>query len=195
MALLGLAVLVSITLRDAIAVGGKKFFSLWWKQRARYGAYFVHAGILLIALGITGVEVLSAHQQGVIQKGERMPIGAHFELEFVELQENWTSPEYKSVKAHTIVCQDGVQVAELFPGQDVYADRGENLSVPASYSTLRGDLYTQLISYDLDVPYIAVTTADNPMASFLWIGALLLVLGGSLAMTLRPKLDVLVEAA
>ncbi len=195
MVLLGLAVLVSITLRDAIAVGGKKFFSLLWKQRARYGAYCVHAGILLIALGITGVEVFSAHQQGVIQKGERMPIGAHFELEFVELQEEWTSPEYQTVKAHTIVWQDGVQVAELFPGQDVYVDRGENLSVPANYSTLRGDLYTQLISYNLDVPYIAVTAADNPLASFLWIGALLLVLGGSLAMTLRPKLDSVVEAA
>ena len=196
LAMLGLAVLVSITLREAFAVGGKKFFSLWWKQRARYGAYFVHAGILLIALGVTGVEVLSSHQQGIIQKGERMPIGAHFELEFVELQENWTSPEYKSVKAHTIVYQDGVQVAELFPGQDVYIDRGENLSVPASYSTLRGDLYTQMVSYDATVPYIAVTTADNPLASFLWIGALLLVLGGSLAMTLRPKLETLaVEAA
>jgi cytochrome c-type biogenesis protein CcmF len=193
-ALLGLAVLISITLRDALAVGVKKFFPLWWKQRARYGAYFVHAGILLIALGVTGVEVLSAHQQGVIQTGERMPIGAHFELEFVGLEETWTSPEYKTVKAHTIVWQDGVQVAELFPGQDVYIDRGENLSVPASYSTLRGDLYTQLISYDMDVPYIAVTTADNPMASFLWIGAFLLVLGGSLAMTLKPKLDAVVEA-
>ncbi len=195
MALLGLAVLMSITLRDAIAVGGNKFCSLWWKQRARYGAYFVHAGILLIALGITGVEVLSAHQQGVIQKGERMPIGAHFELEFIGLEESWTSPEYKTVEAHTVVWQDGVQVAELFPGQNVYIDRGETLSVPASYSTLRGDLYTQLISYDLDVPYIAVTAADNPMASFLWIGALLLVLGGSLALTLRPKLDMLLEAA
>lgn len=194
MALLGLAVLISITLRDAFAVGGKKFFSLWWKQRARYGAYFVHAGILLIALGITGVEVLSAHQQGVIQTGERMPIGAHFELEFVALEETWTNPEYKTVTAHTIVWQDGVQVAELFPGQDVYIDRGENLSVPASYSTLRGDLYTQLISYDMNVPYIAVTTADNPMASFLWIGAFLLVLGGSLALTLKPKLDSVVEA-
>ena len=88
-----------------------------------------------------------------------------------------------------------MQVAELFPGQDVYADRGENLSVPASYSTLRGDLYTQMVSYDATVPYIAVTTADNPLASFLWIGALLLVLGGSLAMTLRPKLEtVAIEA-
>ena len=194
LAMLGLTVLVSITLRDAIAVGCKKFFSLWWKQRARYGAYLVHAGILMIALGVTGVEVLSAHQQGVIQTGERMPIGAHFELQFIKLEEEWTSPEYKTVKAHTVVWQDGKRVAELFPAQDVYIDRGENLSVPASYSTLRGDLYTQLISYDLDVPYIAVTTADNPMASFLWIGALLLVLGGCLAMTLRPKLDMLVEA-
>jgi cytochrome c biogenesis factor len=113
----------------------------------------------------------------------------------VELQENWTSPEYKTVKARTIVYQDGVQVAELFPGQDVYADRGENLSVPASYSTLRGDLYTQLVSYDATVPYIAVTTADNPLASFLWIGALLLVLGGSLAMTLRPKPEPLAAEA
>lgn len=193
--LLGLAVLVSITLRDASAVGGGKFFKLWWKQRARYGAYFVHAGILLIALGITGVELLSAHQQGIIQPGERMPIGSHFELEFVDLQEDWTSPEYKTVSAHTIVYQDGKQVAELFPAQDVYVDRGENLSVPANYSTLRGDLYTQLISYDANVPYIAVTTADNPLASFLWIGALLLVLGGCLALTLRPKPDLTPEAA
>ncbi|MEA4813137.1 MAG: cytochrome c-type biogenesis CcmF C-terminal domain-containing protein [Anaerolineaceae bacterium] len=185
--LLGLAVLVSITLRDAHALGLSKFFAVWWKQRARYGAYLVHAGILLIALGITGVEVLAAHQQGVIQQGERMPIGSHYELEFVQLRETWTSPEYKTVKAETIVYRDGIKVAELEPGQDVYLDRGERLSVPANYSTLRGDLYTQMVSFDAAVPYIAVTAADNPLVPFLWVGSFLLVFGGLLAMTLLPK--------
>ena len=98
---LGLAVLIATTIRDLRKVD--KPLSTFWKMRSRYGAFLVHTGILMIMLGIVGVEGLSQSIQGTLVPGDKMPLGDWGGI--LELTENYDSPEYLSVRPDRFVAR------------------------------------------------------------------------------------------
>lgn len=180
---LGFATLIYLTIRDGKAVGLRKFPSFFWKQRARYGAWLVHAGILLIALGVIGMGNLAASIEGTMVPGEKMPL-RDYEIEFVSVRESFENPEYLTVSAETVLYKDGKEIARLNPAQHIYPDRQQYVTIPDAHATLKGDVYTLLAGYDVDVPYITLRLSDNPLVNFLWIGGIFLSAGGTLAATL-----------
>lgn len=174
---LGLFTLLTLTIRDGIAVGLPKFWGFLWRQRNRYGAWLVHAGILLIALGIVGMETLSTNIQGTMLPQEKMPLMG-YEIEFNSISETFTNPEYMTAEADTTLYKDGKEIARLFPAQHIYPERGQFISVPAVDSNLSRDVYLLLVGYDVDVPYITLRMSVNPLVNFMWLGGIFLVLGG-----------------
>ncbi len=184
--ILGFATLIYLTVQDAQAVGVKRFTNLWWKQRARYGAWLVHAGILMIALGIVGMGNLSASIEGTMLPGEKMPL-RDYEIEFVSVQESFENPEYLTVTAETVLYKEGKEIARLNPAQHIYPDREQYITIPDAHATLRGDVYTLLAGYDVDGPYITLRLSDNPLVNYMWIGGIFMTAGGVLAATLPGK--------
>ena len=174
---LGLFTLLTLTIRDGIAVGLPKFWGFLWRQRDRYGAWLVHAGILLIALGIVGIETLSTNIQGTMLPQEKMPLMG-YEIEFNSISETFTNPEYMTAEADTTLYKDGKEIARLFPAQHIYPERGQFISVPAVDSNLSRDVYLLLVGYDVDVPYVTLRMSVNPLVNFMWLGGIFLVLGG-----------------
>ena len=174
---LGLFTLLSLTIRDGIAVGLPRFWSFLWRQRNRYGAWLVHTGILLIALGIVGMETLSTNIQGTMLPQEKMPLMG-YEIEFNSISETFTNPEYMTAEADTTLYKDGKEIARLFPAQHIYPERGQFISVPAVDSNLSRDVYLLLVGYDVDVPYVTLRMSVNPLVNFMWLGGIFLVLGG-----------------
>ena len=181
--ILGFSALIYLTIRDGKSVGARKFPAFFWKQRARYGAWLVHAGILLIALGVIGTGNLAASIEGTMLPGEKMPL-RDYEIEFVSVSETFENPEYMTVSAETVLYKDGKEIARLNPVQHIYPDRQQYITIPDAYATLKGDVYTLLAGYDVEVPYITLRLSDNPLVNFLWIGGIFLVAGGTLAGTL-----------
>ena len=174
---LGLFTLLTLTIRDGIAVGLPKFWGFLWRQRNRYGAWLVHAGILLIALGIVGMETLSTNIQGTMLPQEKMPLMG-YEIEFNSISETFTNPEYMTAEADTTLYKDGKEIARLFPAQHIYPERSQFISIPAVDSNLSRDVYLLLVGYDVDVPYITLRMSVNPLVNFMWLGGIFLVLGG-----------------
>jgi cytochrome c-type biogenesis protein CcmF len=177
---LGLAVLIATTVRDLQKV--EKPLGTFWKMRSRYGAFLVHSGILLIMLGIVGVEGLSQSIQGTLIPGDKMPLG-EFGVEFVELTENYESPEYLSVRAQIDLWRGDEIVARLTPGQDVYESRSQYVSIPGKRSTLAGDFYTIMLDYDAMMGYVSIQATINPLVNFMWIGSLFLCLGAAFSLS------------
>jgi len=177
---LGLAVLIATTVRDLRKVDNP--WSTFWKMRSRYGAFLVHSGILLIMLGIVGVEGLSQSIQGTLIPGDKMPLG-EFGVEFVELTENYDSPEYLSVRAQIDLWRGDEIVARLTPGQDVYESRSQYVSIPGKRSTLAGDFYTIMLDYDEMMGYVSIQATINPLVNFMWIGSLFLCLGAAFSLS------------
>jgi len=174
---LGLFTLFTLTIRDGISVGLPKFWGFLWRQRARYGAWLVHAGILLIALGIVGMETLSTNIQGTMLPQEKMPLMG-YEIEFNSISETFTNPEYMTAEADTTLYKDGKEIARLSPAQHIYPERGQFISIPAVDSTIGRDVYLLLVGYDVNVPYITLRMSINPLVNFMWLGGIFLVLGG-----------------
>ncbi len=177
----GLLLMLALTLRDCKSP--KAAAKRWWGQRARHGAWFVHAGVLLIALGIVGMEGLAGSIQGTMIPGDKMPLRS-YEVEFVALTTEYENPEYMTIEAELVLWKDGKAVAQLFPGQHLYETRGQYVSIPDKQSTLRGDFYTLLLDYSSMMGYVTIQASDNPLVNYMWIGALLMVLGAILAATM-----------
>jgi len=180
----GLTLMVALTLRDCTRT--REAPKRWWTQRARNGAWFVHAGVLLIALGIVGIEGLEASIQGTMIPGDKMPLRS-YEVEFVQLTSEYENPEYQTIEAELVLWKDGKVVDKLYPGQHLYEDRGQYVSIPDKQSTLRGDFYTLLLDYSNMMGYVTIQASDNPLVNFMWIGALMMVLGAALAASLPWK--------
>ena len=180
----GLLLMLTLTLRDSKSprVAAKR----WWGQRARHGAWFVHAGVLLIALGIVGMEALEGSIQGTMIPGDKMPLRS-YQVEFVQLTTEYENPEYMTIEAELVLWKDGKVVDKLYPGQQLYEDRGQYVSIPDKQSTLRGDFYTLLLDYSSMMGYVTIQASDNPLVNYMWIGALLMVLGAILAATMPWK--------
>jgi len=180
----GLLLMLALTLRECKSP--REAAKRWWGQRARHGAWFVHAGVLLIALGIVGMEGLEASIQGTMIPGDKMPLRS-YEVEFVQLTTEYENPEYLTIEAELVLWKDGKVVDKLFPGQHLYEDRGQYVSIPGKQSTLRGDFYTLLLDYNSMMGYVTIQASDNPLVNFMWIGALLMVLGAILAASVPWK--------
>ena len=180
----GLLLMLALSLRDCKSP--REVGKRWWAQRARHGAWFVHAGVLLIALGIVGMEGLAGSIQGTMIPGDKMPLRS-YHVEFVQLTTEYENPEYMTIEAELALWKDGKVVDRLYPGQHLYEDRGQYVSIPDKQSTLRGDFYTLLLDYSSMMGYVTIQASDNPLVNFMWIGAILMVLGAALAASLPWK--------
>ncbi|NLC30413.1 MAG: hypothetical protein GX773_08130, partial [Chloroflexi bacterium] len=177
---LGVSVLIATTIRELIKI--EKPLQAFWSMRSRYGAFLVHTGILLIMLGIIGIEGMSQSIQGTLVPGDRMPLG-NYGVEYIELTENYDSPEYLSVRAQINLWRNDKIVGRLTPGQDVYENRSEYVSIPGKRSTLAGDFYTILLAYDPTMGFVSLQAAINPLVNFMWIGSFCLILGAAFSLS------------
>ncbi len=182
--LFGAAALVGLTVRDLAAIKLKHAGAFLWKQRRRYGAYLVHAGILLIALGITGIESLSTSIQGTLLLGERMPLG-RYAVEFNAIREEQANEDYNGVYAEIKLYKDDKLLKALEPGQHIYPARNQYVSIPGVRTNLGGDLYVLLLGYDSVIPYATLRLTHNPLVIYMWIGAAAMIFGAILAASVR----------
>jgi len=186
LAFLGIITLLILTLHELATEGVKGLRAYIKKHQRRYGAYLVHLGILLIALGITGMETMQVETQKTIAYGERITLGA-YEVELVNIDREIISPEYESIRAETILYKDGQALATLYPGQDHYPDLNQLVAIPAVRHGLLRDVYVILLDQQAMQGFGSLRLSVNPLVNWLWIGSAALVLGGLLVLFTYTK--------
>ncbi len=88
-----------------------------------------------------------------------------------------------SVRAQINLWKDDKLIGTLAPGQDVYENRGQYVSIPGKRSNLAGDFYTILLDYNLEMGFVSIQATINPLVNFMWLGALFLFLGGAFSLS------------
>jgi len=186
------AFVISVTLyefwRGALARHRKSDESLplaLWRligrNRRRYGGYVIHLGVVLMAIGIIGIEVFQTETQGTIAQGESISLG-NYAITYDSLANFDTNDGRNVARAVVTVYKNGDAVGELYPRRDYYYESQQPMTIPGVRSTWEDDFYVLLVDWQ-PVSTIGATFKiyHNPLVNWLWIGGLVFILGTLIA--------------
>jgi cytochrome c-type biogenesis protein CcmF len=151
---------------------------LMGRNRRRYGGYIIHISMMLMAIGILGIEIFQTSTQGALAKDETLEISG-YTLQYKELA-SWEDrgEGVNYTRAVIDVFKGGEFLGELNPRIDYYFDSQQNMTIPGNRSTMIDDLYILLVDWQ-PVSAIGATfkVYVNPLVNWLWIGSLLFLVG------------------
>ncbi|TPE49439.1 heme lyase CcmF/NrfE family subunit [Amaricoccus solimangrovi] len=150
--------------------------------RADWGKALAHAGLGLSILGIACITAWASEDIRVARLGESWPVGAYtLRLDKVEAAEG---PNYQTETATVAVFRGARQIATLHPQKRFYPVQRMPTTEAAIDRGLTRDLYVALGDAQKDGGW-AVRTYVKPMANWIWIGAMVMALGGIVSLTDR----------
>ncbi len=160
---------------------GESVFRSAWKlagrNRRRYGGYIIHLGVVMMALGIIGIELFQTQTQGRLKPGDSLPV-ANYEVVFKGLNEFDTNDGRNIVRAVVEVRNEGRLLTELYPRRDFYYDAGQSMTIPGTRSTLKDDLYVVLADWQpISIEGATFKAYHNPLVNWLWLGGMVFILG------------------
>lgn len=170
---------------------GEGFFAafsrLMARNRRRYGGYWIHIGVLVMAFGIIGTELFQQQTQLRMQTGESVTLG-HYEMVFNGV-ERYPGPDDLIITEATVdVYANGRLVRTLNPRTELYTRTGQPMTIPNARSTFTEDFYVLLVNWE-------PTSADaatfriylNPLINWVWAGGIIFVLGTLIAAWPDPR--------
>jgi cytochrome c-type biogenesis protein CcmF len=147
------------------------------RNRRRYGGYIIHISMMLMAIGILGIEIFQEQTQGTLQVDQSLTL-ENYQLVYKDIALFNGADARQVTRAVIQVYKDGQLVDELHPRTDYYPDAQQNMTIPGVRSTLEDDVYVILVDWE---PASAVGATFkvylNPLVNWLWIGSLLFFLG------------------
>jgi cytochrome c-type biogenesis protein CcmF len=147
------------------------------KNRRSYGAMIVHIGVVLMALGIIGIELFQTETQGTIPTGGELSVGS-YSMTFDQLDVFDTDDGRNVARAVVSVNKDGQVIGEIYPRRDFFYDSGQPMTIPGVRSTLVDDFYVILVDWKMVSSDSATFKVyHNPLVKWLWIGAWVFILG------------------
>jgi cytochrome c-type biogenesis protein CcmF len=154
------------------------FWNLTGRNRRRYGGYIIHLSMMLMAIGILGIESFQKETQGTLAQGQSLNI-AGYEVRYKEIA-NWDDAPagVNYTRSVVDVYKEGKYIGQLTPRIDYYFDSEQRMTIPGQRSTLRDDLYILLVDWE---PATATGATFkiyvNPLVNWLWLGSLLFLFG------------------
>jgi cytochrome c-type biogenesis protein CcmF len=186
---------------------GENFFLALWRlagrNRRRYGGYFIHISMVLMAIGILGMQVFQTETQGTIPQGSSLEISgytvtfdsvAQFECVYVHVNyrdvlhcytltsalaaQVDTSHGRNVTRAVMSIYKNGHFLQQVYPRRDYYYDSQQPMTIPGMRSTMLDDLYVILVDWQ-PISTIGATFKiyHNPLVNWLWVGSILFIIG------------------
>jgi cytochrome c-type biogenesis protein CcmF len=161
---------------------GENIFTAFWnltgRNRRRYGGYIIHISMMLMAIGILGIEIFQMETQGTLQQGQTVSLGG-YDLTYREIAQWDDMPSGVNYRRAVLdVYQDGEYLGQLAPRIDYYYDSQQNMTIPGQRSTLRDDLYVLLVNWEpASASGATFKIFVNPLVNWLWLGSFLFLAG------------------
>lgn len=151
------------------------------RNRRRYGGYIIHIGVVLMALGIIGIEMFQTETQGTIKPGESITLSG-YTVTFQSLAD-FDVPDGRNVaRAVVEISRDGQVLGELYPRRDYYYAQQQPMTIPGTRSTMEDDLYVLLVDWQpISTDGATFKVYHNPLVNWLWLGGLIFILGTMVA--------------
>ena len=150
--------------------------------REMLGMVLAHTGVAVFLVGALLVEGLSQQRELALKPGESVTLG-HQSFRFDGVDEQ-RGPNYTSERGHVQVLRDGKPWVLLHPEKRRYVAGGQVMTEAGIAATITGDDYVAL-GESLGDGAWAVRVHTKPFVRWIWIGALLMALGGFVTATDR----------
>ncbi len=159
--------------------------SLWRLGRVGASGWAVtlaHSGLGVVALGCVGAGVWHTEQIQVLAPGQSMTI-AGYELR-LDSTEQVKGPNYIADRAHLTVLSNGSEITRIAPEKRNYQAEQMVTTWSAIRTTIVSDLYVVLGDPREGGGWV-VRAYVNPLAPFIWIGAIIMGIAGFFAVGAR----------
>jgi len=147
------------------------------RNRRRYGGYIIHLGVVLMAIGIIGMEMFQTQTQATLTQGEQLSLG-RYSITYDSLS-NFDYPDGRNVsRAVVSVFRDGKYLGQLYPRRDFYYESQQNMTIPGVRSSWEDDLYVLLVDWQpISSQSATFKIYHNPLVNWLWLGGFVFILG------------------
>ena len=157
------------------------------RRRRALAACVAHLGLAVALFGIAG-STAGGEVTGPLGPGDELTFGRYRLVQEGVVQR--TADRRSSVRVQLGVFVGGRRVATLQPGLDTYhgpGGSGAPLAETALRSTPREDLLVTVVRIDVERGVAVVEVFRRPLALWVWIGGVLVVAGGALALPGPPS--------
>ncbi len=152
------------------------------QSRSYYGMQLAHLGVAVFIAGVTMVTGYQSEQDLKMQQGDIARAGGYeFQLNKVS---NIAGPNYLAARAEIIVSRNGTEIERMYPEKRNYTASGSVMTETAIDTGLFRDLYVSL-GEPVGTGAWSVRVYYKPLVDWIWGGALLMALGGGLALSDR----------
>jgi cytochrome c-type biogenesis protein CcmF len=151
------------------------------RNRRRYGGYVIHLGVVLMAVGIIGIEVFQTETQGTIPQGGQLSLG-DYRMEFRQLNVFDHTDGRNVARAVVDVYKNDQYVGELYPRRDYYYESQQPMTIPGVRSTIQDDFYVLLVDWQpISTQGATFKLYHNPLINWLWFGGFVFIFGTMVA--------------
>jgi cytochrome c-type biogenesis protein CcmF len=166
--------------RARITAHGEGFFTaivrLATNNRRRYGGYIIHIAMVIMAIGILGIEVFQTTTQKSLGIGDSLEISG-YTVRFDDLAQFQYIDGRIVTRATLGIFKDGKFLQEIHPRYDIYPS-GQSMTIAGVRTTLVDDLYVVLVNWEgISSARAPFKVYHNPLINWLWIGSLIFVFG------------------
>jgi cytochrome c-type biogenesis protein CcmF len=150
--------------------------------RSVYGTTIAHAGVGVMVIGITATSAWQSETILTMRPGQTVHI-AGYDVTFTGVAPN-DGPNYREVIGLMQVARDGSRIVELAPSKRQYNVPPQATSEAGIHVALAGDLYV-VLGDEVGGGAWNVRLYFNPLVRLIWIGAIIMFIGGGLSLSDR----------
>jgi cytochrome c-type biogenesis protein CcmF len=158
------------------------FQKLRMQSRSYYGMQVAHLGVAVFIVGVTIVTGYQSEQDVKMQVGDVVHAGG-YEFQFNGITDV-TGPNYVGARAEMIVSRNGVEKERMYPEKRNYNATGNTMTETAIDAGIFRHLYLSL-GEPIGSGAWSVRVYYKPFVGWIWYGAVLMAIGGGLALSDR----------
>ena len=158
------------------------FQKLRAQSRSYYGMQLAHLGVAVFVVGVTMVTGYQLEQDVRMEPGSTVSAGG-YEFRFIGVN-RVPGPNYVAHRAEILVSRNGQEFERMYPEKREYFSSPNKMTETAIDSGLFRDLYVSL-GERVSSGAWSVRVYYKPFVGWIWGGAVLMALGGGLALSDR----------
>jgi cytochrome c-type biogenesis protein CcmF len=153
----------------------RALWTLFTRNRRRYGGFVVHFGVVVTIIGITVSSNFAIEKEVRMTRGEVVHVG-NYDLRY-DGRRAYNEVYREVVWTDFTVLRDGREVTTLAAGKSFHPNEQQPIAQVGIRSTPWEDLYLTLGGVEPDGSAVTLKVMINPMVMWIWLGGLIITFG------------------